>query len=111
APLVQRPGPSRVDKRSVAVAAVLLMMLIGGGLLFWKLSNVEHRDSTAYAPSKPAINLPLKLERLTATGQSRLVAISPDGRYLAYTHSLGGNQSIWLRQVATSTNVEIAPAG
>jgi TolB protein len=54
--------------------------------------------------------LPLKLEKLTGTGQSSHVAISPDGKYLAYTQVIEKRPSIWLRQLATNTNVEIVPA-
>src|SRR6185369_11029743 len=52
---------------------------------------------------------PLKLEKLTQTGQSRQTAISPDGKYIAYTRSQEGKAGIWLRQLATNTNIEIVP--
>ena len=37
-------------------------------------------------------------------------AISPDGRYVVHSVDDGGGQSLWVRQVATSSNVEIVPA-
>src|SRR4029078_2208557 len=51
--------------------------------------------------------LPLKIERLTASGQSRSAAISPNGRYVAYTQMVEGRYSIWIRQLTTNTNSEI----
>jgi Tol biopolymer transport system component len=54
--------------------------------------------------------LALRIEKLTETGISRQVAISPDGKYVAYSRELDNKTGIWLRQLATNTNVEIVPA-
>jgi serine/threonine protein kinase len=52
-----------------------------------------------------------RVTKLTSSGKSLTARISPDGKYLAYVVSDQGQQSIWLRQVATSSNVMvIAPA-
>src|SRR5262245_48087685 len=49
--------------------------------------------------------------RLTSSGAVRSpVAISPDGRYVAYAQfAPGGGQGLWLRQVATNTDAVIRP--
>jgi serine/threonine protein kinase/Tol biopolymer transport system component len=53
----------------------------------------------------------MHVSRLTVGGQSALAAISPDGRYVVHVKSDGGKQSLWLRQTATTSNVQIvAPA-
>jgi serine/threonine protein kinase/Tol biopolymer transport system component len=52
---------------------------------------------------------PMKVTRLTATGKSIRAAISPDGKYVAYISNDAGKQSLWVRQVATSRNLEIVP--
>jgi Tol biopolymer transport system component len=52
----------------------------------------------------------MKLVELTATGQSNHVAISPDGRYIAYTRLAQNSVEIWLRQLASNTNVELLTA-
>jgi len=49
----------------------------------------------------------LKLARLTTTGKVSGAAISPDGRYVAYTEDDSGKKSMWLRQVATSSKLRI----
>lgn len=36
-------------------------------------------------------------------------AITPDGKYVAYTNETGGKESIWLRQLETSENIQIVP--
>jgi Tol biopolymer transport system component/DNA-binding winged helix-turn-helix (wHTH) protein len=51
----------------------------------------------------------IRLTRLTTTGTATRVAISPDGKYLAFVASEGGRQSLKLRQIATGKELEIAP--
>jgi Tol biopolymer transport system component len=49
----------------------------------------------------------MKLTRLTSNGKSSGAAISPDGKYAVYVVNEAGLQSLWLRQVATSSNVQL----
>lgn len=88
----------------------LMLSLIGvvavAGALYWLLgqgsvfgSRTEHAKSGAS----------LRFEKLTDAGQSRQVAISPDGKYIAYTRNFQNKASIWLRQLSTNTNIEIVP--
>lgn len=52
-----------------------------------------------------------RLTRFTTEGNAVRAAISPDGKYLAHVSSEGGQQSLWLRQVATGKDLQvIAPA-
>lgn len=97
-------------KRAIALIAGIAIVIIVAGLVVWKLAanKTASEHSRADAASRPAV--PLKLEKLTGTGQSDHVAISPDGKFIAYTQSIEKQQSIWLRQLATNTNVEIVPA-
>jgi Tol biopolymer transport system component/DNA-binding winged helix-turn-helix (wHTH) protein len=97
--------------RSLALAAALMVVLIGLALVVWKFRSGSTSRLANGDESSTRASVPLKLERLTATGQSRLAAISPDGKYIAYTRDFGQKSSIWLRQLATNTNVEIVPAG
>ena len=52
----------------------------------------------------------MSLNRLTTTGTASRAAISDDGRYVAYVITEGGKSGLWLRQVATTSNVATAPA-
>ncbi|MCA1815129.1 MAG: protein kinase [Acidobacteria bacterium] len=53
----------------------------------------------------------MSITRLTTTGRATCAAVSPDGRYVVYASSDGGQQSLWMRQTATQSNVQIvAPA-
>ena len=52
----------------------------------------------------------MKITRLTSTGKARYAAISPDGRYVVHVVvEENGQQSLWMRQVAPSSNVQIVP--
>jgi Tol biopolymer transport system component len=51
----------------------------------------------------------MQIDRLTLTGTVRDVAISPDGKYVAYVQDENGEQSLWLRQAATGSSVQIVP--
>ena len=52
----------------------------------------------------------MAITRLTDTGNATYVAISPDGRYVVHALRVGGKQGLWLRQVATRSDVQILPA-
>ncbi len=64
-------------------------------------------------PRRPAVAArpfdAISLNRVTTTGTAGLAAISGDSRYVAHVSAKGGQQSLWLRQVATTSNVEIVP--
>ncbi len=52
----------------------------------------------------------VRITKLTNTGKSEQAVISPDGKYIAHAVNDGDKQSLWVRHVATSRNVEILPA-
>ena len=49
----------------------------------------------------------VQITRLTDAGTAEDVAISPDGRYVIYALRDGEKQGLWLRQVATRSDVQI----
>jgi serine/threonine protein kinase/Tol biopolymer transport system component len=52
-----------------------------------------------------------KYERLTSTGKTIRAAISPDGKWLVHVIDEGGQQSLWLRQVAVAnSDAQIVPS-
>jgi serine/threonine protein kinase/Tol biopolymer transport system component len=50
-----------------------------------------------------------RVTKLTTNGNTVVAAISPDGKYIAYAMDEAGKQSLWLRQVAISSNVRLLP--
>ena len=65
-------------QRSVALVAVVVIAVFGVVSALWKLSPEQSTDKSAAAQ-------PLNIERITSTGDSYNPAISPDGKYAAYT--------------------------
>jgi serine/threonine protein kinase/Tol biopolymer transport system component/tetratricopeptide (TPR) repeat protein len=49
----------------------------------------------------------LKIVKLRTNGNAISTSISPDGKYIAYTLVEGGNQGIWIRQVANEASVNV----
>ncbi|MDT4897018.1 MAG: eukaryotic-like serine/threonine-protein kinase [Acidobacteriota bacterium] len=69
------------------------------GLVYMYLHQRAQR--AASAPQQ------IKITRLTTTGKIAGAAISPDGKIVAYIANEAGQRSLWVRQVATSRNLQI----
>ena len=90
----------------IALAAVLLLGLIVvgvAGLLVYKFSG----PGESSAPKNSAPPASMKITRLTTNGKTENAAISPDGKTVVYVVREGGQRSLWIRQVATNSNVQI----
>jgi serine/threonine protein kinase len=86
-------------KRGV-VLALAITIVAGAGIAYWLYKSMGQRS----LPSQP-----IKITRLTTTGRATSSAISPDGKYVVYSQEEGGQESLWLSQVALSNNVQIIP--
>jgi TolB protein len=53
----------------------------------------------------------MKITSLTGSGKVRAGAISPDGKVVVHAIEEGGKQSLWVRQVATGSDLQIVPSG
>ena len=86
-------------QKSAAIVLSILVIALGGiGFALYKFWG---------KPAEPA--QAIKIERLTTIGKSANAAISPDGKYVVYTVDEGGGHSLWVRQVAASSSVQIIP--
>ncbi len=103
-------GFATTGRPLLIAAAVAGTLLIGTGALAWHFSNGSNANShdrrTAGGVTPRALPT-LKIDKLLAEGRNRFAVISPDGEFVAYTNEAKGRQSIWLRQLATSTASEI----
>jgi eukaryotic-like serine/threonine-protein kinase len=93
-----RQHKTRSGLITVVVAAILAAAAFG----VYSLWN--HRDSG----SMPFQNM--SLEKLTSTGKVKLTTVSADGQYVFDVHDdPGGQQSLWMRHIATGSDKEIIP--
>lgn len=108
-----RVSASQVDKKvakSQSLAFALLFVLLIAGLGIWYFSHRyfdrERKGSLSQPPLAPSA---LRFEQITNSGNVVSAAISPDGKQVAYALENSGRQSLWLKQLATSVEVQIIP--
>jgi len=88
-------------QRGALLALAALIILVAGFGFGWYQSLVQKKPASSFQA--------MKVSRLTTTGKATWAAISPDGKYVAHVMDEGGEQSLWVRQVATLSNVQIVP--
>jgi serine/threonine protein kinase/Tol biopolymer transport system component len=90
----RRGGPALIVLVSIA--------MIGAALWGW---YARWRDS------RPVPFQNMGLEKLTNSGKAVLATISPDGKYIVSVLDEGhGQQSLWMRHIATGSNAQIMAA-
>src|SRR5205809_960900 len=96
-------------KRLGGVAIVVLAVLAVGGVTFGLYKLIRWTQSQT-SQTKSAFSFQtMKIARLTSTGKATAAAISPDGKYVVHVVDDGDQQSLWMRQVSISSNVQINP--
>jgi DNA-binding winged helix-turn-helix (wHTH) protein/Tol biopolymer transport system component len=98
----ERPLPQKASYFTVAAFSFLLVGLVAGIVWF------TQRQRSVFANSATILSKPFKSEKFVTGGVVRAV-ITPDGKYVAFTSDNGGKQTIWLRQLETSENIQIVP--
>ena len=83
----------------LVVSAVAILMLAALGFGIYKYASRPLTSSTS-----------MKLTKLTTDGKAGMAAISLDGRYVVHIADGTEGSSLWMRQVATSSSVQIVPA-
>jgi Tol biopolymer transport system component/DNA-binding winged helix-turn-helix (wHTH) protein len=95
-------GKSEHETRNAAIILGVIAMAIGGSALLYRFARRANPPSSFQT---------MKMGRLTTIGKVFDAAISPDGKNVVYAISDGGRQSLWMRQTATQSQVQIiAPA-
>jgi Tol biopolymer transport system component len=51
----------------------------------------------------------MRIEQVTHTGNAGAAALSPDGRYIVYVLRDGAQESLWVQNLATGSNVQVLP--
>jgi eukaryotic-like serine/threonine-protein kinase len=83
-----------------AVLAIGAMLAIGGYFLY--------HSARLAKPIRWNLQS-MNVSHLTDSGKVGTATISPDGRYVAYTLKEAGHSSLWIRQIATQSAVQLAP--
>ncbi len=93
----------REHKKGFLLGLALLVLVIAGVAFgFYKFAG---KKDTSSAPSFES----MKITKLTDTGKAGSAAISPDGKYVVHVKEDAGQQSLWVRHIATGSNVQIIP--
>ena len=95
---------NELKKRPKMVASIL-------GLFALAAIAVLVIVSYPWATATDTANVPanMRISRLTTTGTADKAAISPDGKYMVHAVTENGEQSLRVRQVNTSSDVQIVP--
>lgn len=90
----------REHKRGATLALLIFFIfLLVAGFGIYKFFI---RNRAAHMPFQN-----MKVTKLTATGKATRAVISPSGKFVVHVMADAGKQSLWVRQVATTSNVEI----
>ncbi len=82
------------------VAGLLLLAFIVALLVYFLLGQKQGKTAV------PAFQN-TGISKLTSTGRALGAVISPDGKYVVHIVNETGKQGLWVRQTATSSNVQI----
>jgi eukaryotic-like serine/threonine-protein kinase len=95
-------APPRKSKSLMPIGAGLLVLAIAAAAYFFIAQKQRE--------GKPAVPFQTtRINKLTSTGKASGAVISPDGKYVAHFLAEAGQPGVWVRQVATSSNVQIVP--
>lgn len=88
---------AHASKRTItAITAVLAVVVIAAAISVW------------IARRPRGFNLQnMKISQVTTTGNAGAAALSPDGRYIVYVLRDGAQESLWVQQMATGSNVQL----
>jgi serine/threonine protein kinase/WD40 repeat protein len=92
---------ARQNKLGTGVISAIVLVLIAAAAygvyaLFLRSRTVPFQNFT--------------VNKVTETGKVKLVAISPDGKYILSVVEDKGQQSLWLRNVPTNSNTQVMPS-
>ncbi len=86
------------------VAIVLAVLVLITGFAYGIFRFLDRQQ-----PARSNANM--QTQRLTGDGKARGAEVSPDGRFLAYIRTEGGDRSIWLKQIKTQSNIQVVKPG
>jgi len=91
---------ARQHKLGLGITSLILILLVAAGA--YGIYAFLSRSRTV-----PFQNF--SVSKVTETGKARLVALSPDGKYILNVLEENGRQSLWLRNIPTNSNTQVMP--
>jgi eukaryotic-like serine/threonine-protein kinase len=92
---------ARENKLGLGIAGVVAILVVAAAA-YGVYALFFHTRTVAFQN--------FSVSKVTETGKARLVAISPDGKYILNVVEDKGQQSLWLRNVPTNSNTQVMPA-
>jgi Tol biopolymer transport system component len=89
------------------VVAIAALAAVAAGVIFVARQRGQPAGNGAVDGSTGLERM--QVAQLTTSGTAERPAISPDGKYVAYVQHGRDGDSLWIRQTATSSNVQIVP--
>ena len=105
------PGRS-INRRMgnpIALASVGLvaLLVLTAGIYSWQQERPSQAKSLWAIDESAGTFSPLSSRKVTQTGLTSAAAISRDGKFIAYSSTAGGKQSLWLKQLSSESSVQI----
>ncbi len=98
-----QPAPQRMSRGWIAAAVAAGIIGIIG--IFLGVNGLRARRDAAKGGDAPPPAL--EVSSVPSRGGISSVALSPDGRYLAYVSGAGGQASLFVRQISTGSEIRI----
>jgi len=105
-----KPSPASVSSSSAVVAAARQHKLGLGITSLIVVALIAAASYGIYAFLSRGRSVPFQnfsVSKATETGKARLVAISPDGKYILNVLDENGQESLWLRNIPTNSNTQV----
>ena len=96
--------PISAGRRAGLLAAGLIVLALGAAAT-WRVTGLKPDH-----PSRRLAFSTVKIKKLTTSGNVIRAAISSDGRVVAYVRREAGLSGLWIRQVASSSEVQVLSA-
>jgi len=95
------PVASPVKRIALAAVAVVGALALIAAILYWRGFFRSGLAATGFQN--------LSITSLTSTADVTLARLSPDGKWLAYVSRRNGKYSLWVRQIAVPSAVQLIP--
>ncbi len=95
------PPSTKAGMSKLVWAGLALLLILAGGFGIYQFTS--HAGEAKFNLQN------MQITPLTENGKAANLAISPDGRYVAWIVRQGEQESLWVRQVATGTDVQVLP--